>query len=149
MKAILPSTLSVLVLAGCASPAPTPEAVMRLSPDKVFEVRHSVTVPAAVAYQNILERARQCWQRTDQAIDADSFNSRIGSARLSVKKPAQAVSPQLVLVVVEVSRETPRSARLVGRSLVATPARIGDLQNLGLWAEGKKAPCADSLMPLQ
>lgn len=142
MKTIFPPILSVLVLAGCASPAPTPDAVMHLPPDKVFEVRQSATVPAAVAYKNILERARQCWLRTDRAIDAESFNSRIGTARLSVKKPAHSISPELVLVVVEVSRETSRSARLIGRSLVATPARVGDLQNLQLWAEGRQAACA-------
>jgi hypothetical protein len=142
MKASFPHILSLLVLAGCASPAPTPDAVMKLPPNEVFEVRHSASVPAAVAYKNILERARQCWQRSDRTIDADSFNSRIGVARLSVRKPAESLSPSLVLVVVEVARETERSSRLVGRSLVATPARVGDLQNLPLWAEGKKPACA-------
>jgi hypothetical protein len=144
MKAILPFILPLLILFGCASPAPTADVVMNLPADKVFEATHSAAVPAAVAYRNVLERAWQCWQRTDRAVDADSFSSRKGIARLSVKKPAQAISPQLVLVVVEVSRETQWSTRLTGRSLVATPARMGDLLNLQLWAEGKKPPCASA-----
>jgi hypothetical protein len=142
MTSHLPSILSLLVLAGCASPAPTPDALMKLPPNEVFEVRHIAPVPAGVAYKNILERARQCWQRTGRTIEADSFHSKIGRARLSLKKPAETFSPALVLVVIEVSRETEQTSRIVGRSLVATPARMADLQNLPLWAEGKKPACA-------
>jgi hypothetical protein len=142
MKALLPFLLSSLALAGCASTAPTPDAVMNLPSSEVFEAQHGAAVPAAIAYQNILERALQCWQRGDRVIEASSFNSAAGTARLSVKTRAGEISPALVLVVVTVSRETPQTSRLIGRSLVATPARIGDLQNLRLWAEGMRPPCA-------
>jgi hypothetical protein len=141
MKAILIPILSLLVLGGCASPAPTPDALMRLPPNEVFEVRHSAPVPAAIAYRNIIERAQQCWRREDRTIDAESFNSKAGVARLSVKRPAGTLNPPLTLVVVEVSRESDASTRLTGRSLVATAERKRDLQNLPLWAEGKKPTC--------
>lgn len=115
---------------------------MRLPSNDVYEVRYTVPVPPSIAYRNILERARQCWQRPDLVIDADSFSSKIGLARLSVKKPAESFSPGLVLVVVEVTRDTEQTSRLAARSLVATPARMADLHNLPLWAQGKKPPCA-------
>jgi hypothetical protein len=134
--------LSLLILGGCASPAPTPDALMKLPPNEVFEVRHSAPVPAALAYRNIMERAQQCWRRDSRTVDAESFNSRAGVAHISVTQPARALRPQLTLVVVEVSRESDASTRLTGRSLVATAERRRDLQNLPLWAEGKKPACA-------
>jgi hypothetical protein len=120
---------------------------MTLPPDEVFEVRDTAPVPAAMAYTNILERAQQCWQRPDRRLDADSYTSRIGLARLSVTKLPGGVSPGVVLVVVEVSRQAvdgDERSRLVARSLVATRERMHDLQNLRVWAEGKKPPCAGS-----
>lgn len=143
MKPILLPILSLLVLNGCASIAPTPDALMKLPSNEVFEVRHTAPVPPAVAYRNIIERAQQCWRRNARTIDAESLNSKAGVARLSVKQPPGTFNPPLTLVVVEVSRESDTSTRLTGRSLVATAERKRDLQNLPLWAEGKTPACGD------
>jgi hypothetical protein len=138
MKKIASAVLTVLLFASCASPVSTPDDLMKLPKEEVFEVRHTVTVPAAVAYRNILERAQRCWQRPDMVVEATSFSSRIGNARLSLRSQPK----NMVLVVVEVVRESDTATRLTGRSLAATPARVRDLQNLTLWAEGKQVPCS-------
>jgi hypothetical protein len=142
MKTMLSFIAFLSLLAGCASPAPTPGALMELPPDEIFEVRHSASVPAPVAYRNILEKARQCWERAPRIVDAESFSSLIGVARISVKALPETLRPGLTLVVVEVARDAEGTSRLIGRSLVATPARMGDLKNLRLWAEGAQVACS-------
>lgn len=142
MKTKLSFVALPLAIAGCASPAPTPDALMRLARSEVFEVTHRASVPAPVAYRNILEKARQCWQHPPRMVQADSFSSGIGVARISVTAPPDMMTPGLTLVVVEVARDTDVISRVTGRSLVATPARVGDLRNLQLWAESRPVACS-------
>jgi hypothetical protein len=134
--------MAILTLAGCASPAPTPDTLITLPQEQVVEVRYDAAIPAAVAYKNILERAGRCWQDRWHVLFAESFSSKAGSARMSMKYRGYGFTPKATLVVVEVTRDGEAGTRLRGRSLLTHAAIEKDLQNLQLWAEGKTAECA-------
>jgi hypothetical protein len=133
--------LAALALAGCASPAPVADTLMTLPREQVFEVRYDTAVAAPVAYKNILERAARCWQDRSHLLFAESFSSRTGSARMSVRYRGYGFRPQATVLVIEVARATEDGTRLGGRTLAANGAYERDLRNLQLWAEGKTSDC--------
>jgi hypothetical protein len=134
--------MAALALCGCATHGPTPDTLMALPREQVFEVRQDAAVPAAVAYKNILERARRCWQDRFHVLNAESFSSKVGSARMSVRYAGYGFAPEATQMVIEVMRADANSTRLVGRSIAPDGMPGRDLRDLQLWAEGKAAGCS-------
>jgi hypothetical protein len=138
---VLPPFAIALALSACASRGPTADTLMALPQEQVLEVRYEAEVPAALAYKNLLERANRCWQDRSHVLHAESFSSKVGSARMSLRQAGRGFGPTATQLVIDVARIGENTSRIVSRSLVADDARERDLRNLQLWAEGKAADC--------
>lgn len=146
MKAILSAALSASVMAGCASTVKTSGELMKLPPEKLLEVDFTASVPASIAYENILAKARRCWSGAHRivVIEEAPFGKDIAVARIAVKTPGALLIPRMMMTVIEITPEGQAAARLNGRSLRSKIRSFNpqaDLPNLKLWAEGTDIPC--------
>lgn len=132
-------------MAGCASTAKTSGELMKLPPEKVMEVDFTASVPASIAYENILAKARRCWNGAHRVvvIEEAPFGDDIAVARIAVKTPGAILIPRMMMTVIEITPEGEK-ARLNGRSLRSKIRSFNpqaDLPNLKQWAEGTDVPC--------
>lgn len=133
-------------MAGCASTAKTSGELMKLPPESVMEVDFTVSVPAPIAYKNILAKARKCWNGSHRVvvIEEAPFGEDIAVARVAVKTPGAILIPRMMMTIIEITPEGEKAARLNGRSLRSKIRSFNpqaDLPNLKHWAEGKDVPC--------
>lgn len=136
--------LFAALLAGCASPAPSPESLNAMDAEKSASITEIIELPVQAAYRNFLFRARQCWQVMPRVVESDPFDSDLGFARVSVRVTGGILMDSFITTTVDFSPINESSTKLVGKSLLNPIAKMpghSDFPNFKLWAEGKDAAC--------